>query len=196
MIAAVGYAELTPDMLTVVEADLRAVLERLPEGVPGLVRAGAGVPVAFARAVRASGRELIVVAPTQGMVPALLPRRDRMAVGELLALAQQVRLLEFDPGDRDACIGADERMILGCRQVLAVWDGSPSNGRDATAHLVAYARARGIPLTAVPPPDAGPGGGPGPERPGHDRRPHSGEDRRTIASARPIHTTHEAATPR
>lgn len=196
MIAAVGYAELTPDMLTVVEAELRAVLERLPEGVPGLVRAAAGVPVAFARAVRASGRELIVVAPTQGMVPALLPRRDRMAVGELLSLAQQVRLLEFDPGDRDACVGADERMILGCRQVLAVWDGSPSNGRDATAHLVAYARARGIPLTAVPPPDPGPVGRPGPARPDHDRRPHSGGDRRTTASARPTHTTDEAATPR
>ncbi|WP_185123917.1 hypothetical protein [Streptomyces sp. TLI_185] len=42
MTAAVGYSELTPDMLTVAEADLRAALERLPEGLPGLVRAGQG----------------------------------------------------------------------------------------------------------------------------------------------------------
>lgn len=196
MIASVGYAELTPDMLRVVEADLRAVLERLPEGVPGLVRAGAGLPVAFGRAVRAAGRELIVVAPTQGMVPAPLPRRDRTAVGELLALAQQVHLLEFDPGDRDACVGADERMILGCSQVLAVWDGSPSNGRDATAHLVAYARAHGIPLTVVPPPAADVRGRPGPAHTGRDRPPHSGRWRSTTAGALPLHTTDEAAAPR
>ncbi|WP_149547580.1 hypothetical protein [Streptomyces marokkonensis] len=31
----------------------------------------------------------------------------------------------------------------------AVWDGSPSDGRDATAHLVTCARARGVPVEAV-----------------------------------------------
>ncbi|MGH1555205.1 hypothetical protein ACRAWF_35055 [Streptomyces sp. L7] len=43
-------------------------------------------------------------------------------------------------------MAADERMIAGSRQLLAVWDGSPSDGRDATAHLVAYARAHGVPV--------------------------------------------------
>ncbi|GAA2473200.1 hypothetical protein GCM10010276_05030 [Streptomyces longisporus] len=58
-----------------VEADLRAAPERLPDGVPGLVRGGEeiGLPGGL-RPVRAAGRELIVVAPTQGMIPALLPR--------------------------------------------------------------------------------------------------------------------------
>lgn len=50
--------------------------------------------------------------------------------------------------------------------MLAVWDGSPSDGRDATAHLVAFARATGVPVeilwpagatrTARPLPDASP----------------------------------------
>ncbi|MGW2746907.1 hypothetical protein [Streptomyces sp. NPDC001450] len=149
MIAAVGHADLTSDMLDLVEAELRAALERFPDRRSALVRAGAGVPLAFGRAVRAAGRELVLVTPTQGMVPALLPERDRTAVGKLVPLAQQVRLVAYDPADRDACVGADERMINECRQLLAVWDGSPSNGRDATAHLVAYARARGIPVQVV-----------------------------------------------
>ncbi|WP_308295094.1 hypothetical protein [Streptomyces sp. NK08204] len=149
MIAAVGHADLTPDTLKLVEAELRAALERLPAQRSALARAGAGVPVAFGRAVRAAGRELVVVTPAQGTVPAPLPERDRGAVGELLSLARWVHLLAYDPDDRDACVGADERMITECRQLLAVWDGSPSNGRDATAHLVAYARAHGVPVEVV-----------------------------------------------
>ncbi|MGW2517219.1 hypothetical protein ACWC09_09320 [Streptomyces sp. NPDC001617] len=149
MITAVGHADLAPDTLKLVEAELRARLEQQFVRAPGVVRAGAGVPLAFGRAVRAAGRPLVVVTPTHGMVPALLPTRDRTATGELLVLAEQVRLLAYDPADRDACVGADERMIAGCRQLLAVWDGSPSNGRDATAHLVAYARAHGVPVEVI-----------------------------------------------
>jgi hypothetical protein len=149
MIAAVGHTDLTRETLELVEAELRAVLERLPEPMPGLVRVGAGTAVAFARAARAAERELVVVVPTQGMVPALLPERDRLAVGELVSLAQQVRLLEYDPANRDACVGADEQVIAECGQLLAIWDGSPSDGRDATAHQVAYARALGVPVRIV-----------------------------------------------
>lgn len=149
MIAAVGHADLSPDTLELVEAELRAALERPPARTSALARAGAGVPVAFGRAVRATGRELVVLTPTHGMVPALLPARDRLAVRELVSLAQWVHLRAYDPADRDACVGADERMIAECRQLLAVWDGSPSNGRDATAHLVAYARAHGVPVEVI-----------------------------------------------
>ncbi|MDW4908617.1 hypothetical protein RB628_25580 [Streptomyces sp. ADMS] len=144
MIAAVGHADLASDTLKLVEPGLRAVLERLSGGVPGLVRAGAGASLAFGRAMRAADRELVVVIPTQAMVPALLPERDRLAVGELLCLARQVRLLAYDPGHRDACVGADEVLIEGCERMVAVWDGSPSNGRDATAHLVAESSAAAL----------------------------------------------------
>ncbi|MDN3029010.1 hypothetical protein [Streptomyces sp. S.PB5] len=93
MSTAVGHADLTSRTLKLVEGELRAQLERTPGRAPGLVCAGAGVPVAFGRAVR----ELIVVTPTQEMVPAPLSERDRVAVGTLLTLAHQVRLLAYDP---------------------------------------------------------------------------------------------------
>ncbi|MFJ8112707.1 hypothetical protein [Streptomyces sp. NPDC096132] len=154
MIAVVGHADVTSETLRLLEAELEALLEREPDGRPGVVRAGGGAPTAFARALRQAGRDLVVVIPTRGMVPALLPERDRVPTGELLLLARQVRLLAYDPGDRDACVGADEEIIAGCRRLVAVWDGSPSNGRDATAHLVAYARSRGIPVDVLWPPGA------------------------------------------
>ncbi|GAA4911890.1 hypothetical protein ACFPM3_10155 [Streptomyces coeruleoprunus] len=154
MIAAVGHADLTPDTLGLVERELRQRLEQLTDGTTGLVRVGPGLPVAFGRAVRETGRKLVVMLPAQGSVPAPLPSRDRAAAGELLLLAEHMRLLPYDPEGRDACVVADERLITTSRRLLAVWDGSPSDGRDATAHLVAYARGRGIPVDVVWPPGA------------------------------------------
>jgi sugar/nucleoside kinase (ribokinase family) len=131
------------------EAELSAALDRLAEGTEGLVRAGAGLPLVFGRAVRDAGRKLVLLLPAQGAVPAMLPARDRAAAGELLVLAEHVRLVSFNPVDRHACVSADEQLIESCQHVVAVWDGSPSNGRDATAHLVAFARARGIPVEVI-----------------------------------------------
>ncbi|MEU8625671.1 hypothetical protein [Streptomyces sp. NPDC048669] len=149
MIAVVGHRDLSSTTLELVEAELRARLDRLTEGAATLVRAGAGLPLVFGRVAREAGRKLTVLLPAQDRVPAALPERDRSAVGELLVLAEHVRLLAFDPADRNACVGADERLVEACRTVLAVWDGSPSDGRDATAHLVAFARARGIRVEVV-----------------------------------------------
>lgn len=149
MIAAVGHQELAAGTLELVEDELRAAVERLAAGATVLVRAGAGLPVVFGRAVRDAGRKLAVLLPAQGTVPAALPQRDRAAAGELLLLAEHVHLLPFDPADRNACVSADERLIDSCRQVVAVWDGSSSSGRDATAHLVAFARGRGIPVHII-----------------------------------------------
>jgi len=149
VIAVVGHRDLDSRTLELVETELRTRLDSVAENVAAFVRAGAGLPLVFGRAVRAAGRKLTVLLPSQGALPAVLPERDRRAAGELLVLAEHVRLLAFDPADRDACVGADERVVATCRSVLAVWDGSPSDGHDATAHLVAFARARGIQVDVV-----------------------------------------------
>ncbi|MET9366820.1 hypothetical protein [Streptomyces griseoflavus] len=149
-IVVVGHADLAPDSVPLVESALRTRLARRPDrGGMAMVRTGAGTPLVSGRAARASGCPLAVVIPTRAGMPAMPPRHDRMATGELLTLADQVRLVAYDPLDRASCIGADERLVAAGGLLLAVWDGSPSNGRDATAHLVTYARARGVPVEIV-----------------------------------------------
>ncbi|MEU5185639.1 nucleoside 2-deoxyribosyltransferase [Streptomyces klenkii] len=166
MIAVVGHRDLAAG--TSLAAELRHLLERCTTGASVLVRAGAGLPVVVGRAVREAGRKLVVLLPAPAPGAAALPPYDRTAAGELLVLAEHVLLLPYDPADRDASVSADEQLIRSCRQVVALWDGSPSDGRDATAHLVAYARARGIPVTvfwpagAVREPGAAPSGTNGP----------------------------------
>ncbi|MBD0421900.1 hypothetical protein AB0L35_06625 [Streptomyces sp. NPDC052309] len=155
MIAVVGHPDLTTSTFASLEEELRSRLAGFARaGRAAVVRAGQGLPVVVGRAARAAGLALVTVLPSRNGVPAALREADRKAAGELLLLSERVRLLEYDPADRDACVGADERLLDGCERLLAVWDGSPSNGRDATAHLVAFARGRGIGVEVVWPPGA------------------------------------------
>ncbi|WP_369386503.1 hypothetical protein AB5J72_02040 [Streptomyces sp. CG1] len=145
MIAVVGHPDLTAPTLAMLEQELRRRLAEFARaGRAGLVRAGHGLPVAFGRAAGAAGLALVTVLPSKNGVPEVLEPRDRKAAGELLLLSAQVRLLEYDPSDRGACVDADESLLRSCGRLLAVWDGSSSTNRDATAHLVAFARSSGI----------------------------------------------------
>ncbi|MFI6658887.1 hypothetical protein ACIBL8_25520 [Streptomyces sp. NPDC050523] len=156
MIAVVGHPDLTTPTLAMLEEELYWRLAEFAEaGRAGLVRAGRGLPVAFGRAARAAGLALVTVLPSRNGMPEVLERRDRRAAGELLLLSQQARLLEYDPCDHDACVEADEELLRSCRRLLAVWDGSPSSGRDATAHLVTFARGCGVEVQVLWPDGAG-----------------------------------------
>lgn len=148
MIGVVGHADLTKTTLRLIESELHDRLRGSVGTMAGLARAGAGLPLAFARAARRAGVALVAVLPSAADFPVKLslPGRDALAAGEMLVLAGQVRVCDYDPHDPDACVSADEAVIRSCRRVLAVWDGSRTTARDATAHLVAYARARGIPV--------------------------------------------------
>ncbi|MEU5096271.1 hypothetical protein [Streptomyces sp. NPDC020996] len=156
MIAVVGHPDLTAPTLAMLEEELRKRLAGFARaGRAGLVRAGQGLPVVFGRAARAAGLALVTVLPSRNGVPEVLRPGDRKAAGELLLLSEQVRLLEYDPSDRNACVVADESLLSSCVRLLAVWDGSPSCGRDATAHLVAFARSSGVDVEILWPEGAG-----------------------------------------
>nr|WP_265736675.1 hypothetical protein [Streptantibioticus cattleyicolor] len=133
-------------VLEVVARELEGALEGVaPVGDPVVVRAAARLPVVAGRAARRVGRPVVVVLPARGS----LPEGDRRAAGELLALAERVHLLPYDPAVRQDRVAADEQLVRCCRQLVAVWDGSPSDGRDATAHLVAFAGGLGKPVRVV-----------------------------------------------
>ncbi|MFE3072418.1 hypothetical protein [Streptomyces sp. NPDC059247] len=184
MITAVGHENLPPDTLALVERELRVRVERYAGPAPGLVRAGAGLPAAFGRAVRASGRRLVVVLPACGLVPAAVPPGRPDPLREVTELADEVRPLAYDPADRDARVRADETLVAHSERLLAVWDGSPTDGRDATAHLVAYARAHGVRVEVVWPVGAVRGTpGPATPRPARPDAPRPAAPR--SASSRP-----------
>ncbi|MFF6836364.1 DUF885 family protein [Streptomyces sp. NPDC012438] len=99
--------------------------------------------------LREAGRSLEVCLPERSEVLGGASLQEREAQRELLAPAEVIRVLPFAPLDRDARVSADERLVRGCARLLAVRDGPPSCGRDATAHMVACARAHGIAVEVV-----------------------------------------------
>ena len=46
-------------------------------------------------------------------------------------------------------MAASEALLDDVEHVVAVWDGQPSDGHGGTGDVVAAARARGLPVTAV-----------------------------------------------
>jgi hypothetical protein len=154
VITVVGHADLSASTLDLLAGELPVVLaEAAAAGAVGVVRAAAGLPVVFGRAVCRSGMALLVVLPGTARSPEPLPESDRVAAGELLFLAHHVRFLSYDAADPSACDAADERLVQSSRLVMAVWDGSLSAG-DPAGRLVAFARVRGIGVEAVWPPGA------------------------------------------
>ncbi len=150
MFGVVGHGDLTAESWGLVEGELPALLERLaPYGLMGVVRAAAGLPVVFARAVHRVGGALVVVVPTAGALPATPPGPDRVAAGQLLMWAERARLVEFDPGDPAACAAADERIIDSCQGLVAVWDGSGANDQLGVGRLVTYAHRRKVPVEVL-----------------------------------------------
>ncbi|MEU6849408.1 hypothetical protein ABZ901_05670 [Actinacidiphila alni] len=106
---------------------------------------------------------MIAIVGRSDLTTATLKRIERELRTRLERLtAEHVRPVSFDPRDRDACLTAGEGLVRCCRRMPAVWDGSWPTGRDATAHLVTYARGRGVPLEVVRPDGAArePGYGP------------------------------------
>lgn len=170
MITVVGHGDLTAPTLAMLESELTSRLTACAAADGTLViRAGQGLPVVAGRAAGAAGLAPVTVLPAKAGLPVPL-RQGHRPVEELLKLSQQTRLLEYDPSSRDSCIAADETLIRKCAKILAVWDGSPSTDRDATAHLVAYALGRGVEVEVLWPEGArripwGPPGLPGRDRP-------------------------------
>ncbi|WP_405949502.1 hypothetical protein OG588_26680 [Streptomyces prunicolor] len=153
MITVVGPVGLAAPVLTALEEHLVSPLAEFARtGSAVHVRAGHGLPLAAGRAARRAGLRLVTVLPSKNGVPAQLRESDRLAADELLLLSEQVRLLDYDPTRRDYCTRAEEHLLGTCTRVLAVWDGSPTNGRDATAHLVAFARSHGLHVDVLQPP--------------------------------------------
>ncbi|HEX7305126.1 hypothetical protein [Lentzea sp.] len=148
-----GHSNLVDDCIPAVQAALTEVLDDLDRPLVGVTCLAPGADQLFARAILSLGGEVEVVLPALDYRERLKPHQ-LADYDELRAAATVVSVLPHMSSGRQAYVAANERMLASVELLVAVWDGIPAQGKGGTADVVEQARASGVPIEVVWPPEA------------------------------------------
>ena len=148
-IGVTGHSNLTPASEPVIASAIRAVLEQLGAPVLGMTCLARGADRVFARTVLDAGGEIEVVLPAADYRAERVDAVERPWFDELVAAATAVVTMPFAASCRAAYEAANDHVLAHAQQLVAVWDGSPPDGRGGTADAVRRARAVGMDVVVV-----------------------------------------------
>ncbi|HEV7907016.1 MAG TPA: hypothetical protein VGP03_02640 [Pseudonocardiaceae bacterium] len=148
-----GHSNLVPECLPAVHAALAEVLGELTPPLVGVSCLAPGADQVFARVVLELGGAVEVVLPAMDYRDKMAPEH-RDSYDDLLRRASVVSVLPHLLSGRQAYVAANERMLASIDLLVAVWDGVPAAGKGGTAETVEHARACGVPVQVVWPPEA------------------------------------------
>lgn len=147
LIAVTGHVDVSDATATWVTAALRERLRReRARGVCGITCLAEGADQLFAKVVLELEGTLDVVLPARDYGRKVIRAGNKDQFGALLRRARTVRTMPFELSGREAYLAASEEMLAGCHLLLAIWDGLPSQGLGDTAHVVARAHERRVPV--------------------------------------------------
>lgn len=138
-----GHTSITEATAELVKVHLRSYLRCRISGSGadfiGITCLARGVDQLFAQLVLDLNGKLMVIVPAQdyGNIP---NKREHLRYCELLDRAQSVHSMPFTRSGPDAYVAASREMILRSEVVVAVWDGSPPDGRGGTSDAVQIAQ--------------------------------------------------------
>jgi hypothetical protein len=147
-IAISGHRDLAGETALLVEKAIRTALDEAGPDVTGISCLADGADQIFARAVTDLGGNLEAIIPA-GRYRDSLPGNSHSEFDRLLALAANACCLLFAKPTPESFMAAGELMVDRADALYAVWDGRPARGHGGTADVVAYACARGIPVTVI-----------------------------------------------
>lgn len=148
-IGVTGHINVTPASVPLVAAELHKVLSAYSGPLVGVSCLARGADQLFARVVLELGGELDVLVPAADYRERKVEPDNRDEYDELVRRAATVRVLPFDRSNRDAYAAANEELLSGVDLLIAVWDGTPPDGKGGTGDMVRIARSRGIPLKVL-----------------------------------------------
>lgn len=155
-IGVTGHVHLSGSSAGLVFAALtEALREYAGSDLHGVTCLAQGTDQIFARAVIALAGTFEVVLPAADYREVMVDRRDRAAFDELLGKAVSVWTMPYAQSTRKAYLAASEAMLNRSDLLFAVWDGQPTKELGDTAHVVASARNRRLPVTVLWPAGAG-----------------------------------------
>jgi hypothetical protein len=107
-----------------------------------------GADQLFAAHVLASGGTLEAILPWADYGGSLTDG-SRARFEDLVRAASTVTTVPGGEPSDQSFLDAGKALVDRCDHLFAVWDGRPARGLGGTADVVAYARARGCPVTVL-----------------------------------------------
>lgn len=152
-----GHTDLGGATTRLVARALRAHLRALREGsetgeaaqLVGVSCLAPGADCVFADIVLELGCTLEVIVPSDDYADQRRPQPDAGRYEALLRAAGSVRRAGWAHAGPEAYAAANELMLDAVDALVAVWNGRHSHERGGTAHAVARARARRMPVTVI-----------------------------------------------
>jgi hypothetical protein len=111
-----------------------------------------GADQLFARLAVDAGVRLVAVLPADDYPDHLGGCEAVARYRALLDATSRTVRMPFPTCTDEAYEAAGRWVVDHADRLVAVWDGRPARGRGGTAEIVAYARARGVPVTVIWPP--------------------------------------------
>ncbi|TMR99500.1 hypothetical protein [Nonomuraea basaltis] len=148
-IGVTGHMDITEDTRRLVFDALWDLLrERASDSLVGVSCLARGADSVFAEAVLSVGGALEVVLPSRDYRAAKVKPDHADQFDALLSRASRVLIMAHDHASRDAYEAANEAVLGGVDELMAVWDGK-AGSRSGTADVVAAARGRGLAVTVI-----------------------------------------------
>jgi hypothetical protein len=144
-----GHQTLSPSTRVAVRAQISQILLTLPGDSVGVCSLAAGADHIFAEEVLARGLQLRAVIPSLDYENSFDDSDARRHFGDLLQHVSSIATLPYDTSSDEAFWQAGQRVVDESDLMIAVWDGELAGGLGGTADVVAYARAKAVPVTIV-----------------------------------------------
>ncbi|WP_326597739.1 hypothetical protein [Streptomyces sp. NBC_01803] len=149
-IAVTGHMDITDATVPLVRDALRDLLAAHDTGdLVGVSCVAAGADTLFAEAVLDVGGRLILVIPSKDYRARKVDPEQAPIFDRLVLSAAQVVTMPHERAGREAYEAAGKELLQRADRLVAVWSGSPPNGKGGTADVVLEARAAGIPVDVV-----------------------------------------------
>jgi hypothetical protein len=146
-----GHRDLPEPTCRLVSAAIATQLA-LFDSIEGISSLAEGADQIFAEQVVKAGGALTAVVPCAHYGRSFETTAGNATYQRLRAQAREVIELPFRAPSEEAYWAAGQRVVGLAEVLLAVWDGTPSQGVGGTADVVAFAGERGVPTTVVWPP--------------------------------------------
>ncbi|MDN3293482.1 hypothetical protein QWM81_05395 [Streptomyces ficellus] len=148
-IGVTGHRDIPDQLLTHVQAAVRAVFHGHDGSLEVFSSLAAGADQLFADIALSCGAELTVVIPSGDYEDGFDDPGELARYHCLRERATREVRMDYPHSTDEAYYAAGTYIADHCDRLLAVWDGRPARGLGGTGDIVRYARERGTPVTVI-----------------------------------------------